>query len=81
MRVQEFAGRQRIFVVGAVLATGLAVFLAVWFEPQKLFINTTVKEAAPVVKPRPTSHRSGASSSGAAGSRSGSAWLLSSALR
>ena len=35
-------------VTAAVLALGLVVLGFLWFEPQKLFLNQTVNEAAPV---------------------------------
>lgn len=46
--MREFIRRHRGLVTGAVvLAVGLAVFGIVWFQPQKLFIETTVDEAFP----------------------------------
>jgi hypothetical protein len=35
--------------LSAVLATGLIVFVVLWFEPQQYFLNQTVNEAAPGV--------------------------------
>ena len=34
-----------------VLVVGLGIFAIVWFEPQKLFEEKTVKEAAPIASP------------------------------
>ena len=41
-------GRHRVaaLVVGVILV-GLVVFVLVWFQPQKLFLNQTVEESAP----------------------------------
>jgi len=38
-----------ISAAAAFIGAGLAVFVLVWFQPQKLFINKTVDEAAPGV--------------------------------
>ena len=43
-------GRRRRIVVALAVALGLlAAFVLWWFQPQKLFINETVNEAAPTV--------------------------------
>jgi hypothetical protein len=48
MSVRSFVGSHRKLVSAlVVLAVGLGVFAVLWFEPQKLFQNKTVKEAAP----------------------------------
>jgi hypothetical protein len=38
-------------IAAAVLGVGLALFVVLWFEPQKLFVNQTVNEAVPSVAP------------------------------
>jgi len=38
--------RTRVLVGGAVALVAVVVFVLVWFEPQKLFIDDTVNEAA-----------------------------------
>jgi hypothetical protein len=47
-RIRSFISRHRYLVSGVVLAgIGLAIFVLVWFQPQKLFIDDTVNEAVP----------------------------------
>ena len=46
-------GRRPWLVGGAVLAAAVVVFVAAWFQPQKLFIDDRVNEAAPTVVPAP----------------------------
>lgn len=38
--------KKQLLVSGAVVLVALVVFVLVWFEPQKLFIDDTVNEAA-----------------------------------
>lgn len=45
----------RTVVAGSILAVGFVVFVLVWFEPQKLFLNQTVDEAVPSVSVAPQS--------------------------
>jgi hypothetical protein len=40
-------GRTRIWVLGASIAVGLIVFVLIWFQPQKLVLESTVNEAPP----------------------------------
>ena len=41
-------GRRRPFIIGAtVIGAGLVLFVLVWFQPQKLFLNKTVNEPGP----------------------------------
>ena len=49
MKVGRFIARHRLLVgtVGTV-AVGLAVFVLLWFQPQKLFIEKTVNETEPM---------------------------------
>jgi hypothetical protein len=42
-------GRRRVFVVGGVALVAVVIFVLVWFQPQKLFIDDHVDEAAPSV--------------------------------
>jgi hypothetical protein len=44
----------RIGVAAAVVAVGLAVFVVLWFEPHKLFIDDRVDQAAPTAGPTTT---------------------------
>ncbi len=37
----------RISITSALLGVGLAIFVLLWFQPQKLFLNQTVNEAIP----------------------------------
>jgi hypothetical protein len=49
-RLHGFVRRHLLVTgVGAVLGAGLIVFVVLWFEPQKYFLNQTVNEAAPGV--------------------------------
>jgi hypothetical protein len=48
-------GRRRVWIGAAVVvALGLAAFVAVWFEPQKLFIDERVDQAVPTAGPTTT---------------------------
>jgi hypothetical protein len=48
MRIRGFVSGHRAVVAAiAFLAMGFLIFVAVWFEPQKIFIEDTVNEAAP----------------------------------
>ena len=38
--------RKRVLIIGGAVLLALAAFVLVWFEPQKLFIDDTVDEAA-----------------------------------
>jgi hypothetical protein len=38
-----------ISVAAAVIGAGLVIFVLVWFQPQKLFLNKTVNEPVPGV--------------------------------
>lgn len=50
MRIRAFILRHRVAVAAAALLAGAAlVFVLVWLQPQKLFIETTVDEALPEV--------------------------------
>jgi hypothetical protein len=44
-------GHPRLSITAVVLGIGLAVFVLLWFEPQKLFLNQTVNEAIPSAAP------------------------------
>jgi hypothetical protein len=56
MKIRSFISRYRRYVVTAsILAVGLAIFVAVWFQPQKIFFESTVREAAPTHMPTATS--------------------------
>jgi hypothetical protein len=44
--------RRRYVVAGAVVALAVALVGLIWFQPQKLFIDDTVNEAAPLVAER-----------------------------
>lgn len=47
--VSGFVGRHRRAVaIAAVAGVGLAVFVLIWFQPQKLFLDQTVDERIPV---------------------------------
>jgi hypothetical protein len=49
MRLRAFVGKHRGLVVGGgTLIVGLIVFVLVWFQPQKLFIDKTVNEEVPM---------------------------------
>ena len=49
---QGRSGRRRMwFVIGAVLAVGMAAFVLVWFEPQALFIDERVDQEVPTAEP------------------------------
>ena len=44
-RLRAFIGEhRRSLVVAGVLAVALVVFVLVWFQPQKIFLNTSVNE-------------------------------------
>lgn len=43
--------RARLWVGAATLAVGLLVFVLIWFQPQKLVIEDTVREAPPQATP------------------------------
>jgi hypothetical protein len=48
MRIRSFVRAHRAVVAAiAVLAMGFLIFVAIWFQPQKIFIEDTVNEAAP----------------------------------
>jgi hypothetical protein len=48
-------GRRRVWIgAAAVVALGLAAFVLVWFEPQKLFIDERVDQAVPTAGPTTT---------------------------
>jgi hypothetical protein len=48
MGLRSFAAKHRYAVSGGlVVAIGLVIFVLVWFQPQKLFLNKTVNEAMP----------------------------------
>ncbi len=49
--IREIVSRHRGLVIGVLLAgVALLVFVLVWFEPQKLFVDETVDESAPVTQ-------------------------------
>jgi hypothetical protein len=49
MGIRSFIGRHRLLTGGAgALVTGLIVFVLLWFQPQKLFIEKTVNESEPM---------------------------------
>jgi hypothetical protein len=49
MRIRSFIARHRLLTGSAgALITGLIVFVLLWFQPQKLFIEKTVNEAEPM---------------------------------
>jgi hypothetical protein len=53
--VREFLRRHRAAVIsGLILAVGLIVFVLVWFQPQKIFIEKTVNEDVPMATVQPT---------------------------
>ena len=55
MRLRAFVVRHRALVIsGATLIVGLIVFVLVWFQPQKLFIEKTVNEAVPMATVEPS---------------------------
>jgi hypothetical protein len=54
MRIRSFVRAHRAVVAAiASLAMGFLIFVAVWFQPQKIFIEDTVNEAAPALSPTP----------------------------
>jgi len=56
MRIRAFArAHRRLVAGGAVFLLGFAVFVVVWFQPQKIFLESTVHEAAPVTSVVPSS--------------------------
>ena len=49
MGIRRFVGRHRLLTGTAVtLVVGLIVFVLLWFQPQKLFIEKTVNETEPM---------------------------------
>lgn len=55
MRIRSFVSRHKAVVgTGAGIGLGLLIFALVWFQPQKIFIEDTVEEAAPDVVPMAT---------------------------
>ena len=49
MGIRSFIRRHRLLTGGAgALVTGLIVFVLLWFQPQKLFIEKTVNESEPM---------------------------------
>ena len=46
--------RRRLTVAGAIAAAAVIAFAVVWFQPQKLFIEKTVREALPEATPTST---------------------------
>src|SRR5205807_5362134 len=55
MRLRAFVARHRGLVIGGVtLIAGLIVFVLVWFQPQKLFIEKTVNEDVPMATIQPS---------------------------
>jgi Electron transfer DM13 len=61
----------RLSISAAVLGIGLVVFVLLWFEPQKLFLNQTVNEAIPSAAPPAAGADAGEGSGEQAGSGSG----------
>lgn len=61
------AVRRRILVAGGVGVAALIVFVLVWFEPQALFIDEEVNEAAPTAVSTGGSTDSSAGTAGTAG--------------
>jgi hypothetical protein len=48
MSLRSFASAHRAVVIAiSVLGMGLVIFVGVWFQPQKIFLENTVNEAAP----------------------------------
>ena len=47
--------RPRVWTAAAVAVVGLAMFVVLWFEPQKLFLDQKVNEALPTAGPGGTS--------------------------
>jgi hypothetical protein len=41
--------RRHRYLIAAFIGAGLLIFVLVWFQPQKLFLNKTVNESAPGV--------------------------------
>jgi electron transfer DM13 len=55
MKIRRYAGAHPAAVGTTIfLAIGIAVFAVFWFEPQKIFIENTVNEAAPSASATPT---------------------------
>lgn len=51
-RLVGFIGRHRVATaIAGVLGAGLLAFVLFWFQPQKLFLDTTVSEALPSAGP------------------------------
>ncbi len=62
--------RPRVWTAAALVAVGLAVFVVLWFEPQKLFLDQNVNEALPTAGPgRPSAPATVAPSTPAATER------------
>ena len=63
----RLARRHPVISAAAVVGVGLAIFVLVWFQPQKLFLNKTVNEPLPgIIATTPA----GEANSGAAAGRS-----------
>src|SRR5947208_1164660 len=59
--MRGFIKRHRAAVISVgTLGTGLIVFVLVWFQPQKLFIEKTVNEGLPAATVQPTTSPSAA---------------------
>ena len=59
MSVRSYVGFHKVAVsVIAAVALGLLIFAVVWFEPQKLIQEKTVKEAAPITSISPSASSS-----------------------
>src|SRR6266511_505828 len=59
-RLRSFVYRHRKATgLGAILGVGLVVFVLVWFQPQKAFLNTTVNETLPLGEPSASTGPSG----------------------
>jgi len=71
MSVRSYARAHRVIVTTvALLAIGLVVFVAYWFQPQKLILERTVNEAAPLTSsPTPTAGTSAATGGDVASGR------------
>jgi hypothetical protein len=59
MAVRAFVrDHRKLLAAGGALAIGVIVFVLAWFQPQKLLIEKTVNEAAPLVSSNPTASAS-----------------------
>jgi hypothetical protein len=57
--------RWRPFIIGAtVIGAGLVLFVLVWFQPQKLFLNKTVNEPGPGITGTATGREAQSSAAG-----------------